>query len=60
MNVTLYVKLEGFDDGDFDMRNDYYSSDAEFFDAMDRENKKIIYFLYDEDDRKEFYYGGEG
>ncbi|MBR4733627.1 MAG: transglutaminase domain-containing protein [Lachnospiraceae bacterium] len=28
--------------------------------GMDRENKKIIYFLYDEDDRKEFYYGGEG
>ena len=34
MNVTLYLKLEGFDDGDFDMRNDFYKSDEEFFDAM--------------------------
>lgn len=40
MNVTLYIKLEGFNDGDFDVSNDYYKSDEEFFDAMDRENKK--------------------
>lgn len=40
MNITLYVKLEGFDDGDFDMSNDYYKSDDDFFDAMDRENRK--------------------
>ena len=38
MNVKLYLKLEGFDDGDFDVKNDYYKSDDEFFDAMDREN----------------------
>ena len=47
MNVTLYVKLEGFDDGDFDMRNDYYKSDDEFFDAMDKENKKFSNVAYD-------------
>jgi len=40
MNVTLYIKLEGFDDGDFDMNNDYYKSDDDFFDAMDKENRK--------------------
>ena len=40
MNVTLYIKLEGFDDGDFDMSNDYYKSDDDFFDAMDKENRK--------------------
>ena len=47
MNITLYVKLEGFDDGDFDMRNDYYKSDEEFFDAMDRENKKHSNLAYE-------------
>ena len=47
MNVTLYIKLEGFDDGDFDMRNDYYKSDEEFFDAMDKENKKYSNVAYD-------------
>lgn len=47
MKVTLYIKLEGFDDGDFDMRNDYYKSDEEFFDAMDRENKKYSNVAYD-------------
>lgn len=47
MNVTLYIKLEGFNDGDFDMRNDYYKSDDEFFDAMDRENKKYSNVAYD-------------
>lgn len=47
MNVTLYIKLEGFDDGDFDMRNDYYKSDDEFFDAMDKENKKFSNVAYD-------------
>lgn len=47
MNVTLYIKLEGFNDGDFDMRNDYYKSDDEFFDVMDRENKKYSNVAYD-------------
>lgn len=47
MNVTLYIKLEGFDDGDFDMRNDYYKSDDEFFDAMDKENRKFSNVAYD-------------
>ncbi len=47
MNVTLYLKLEGFDDGDFDMRNDFYKSDEEFFDAMDKENKKYSNVAYD-------------
>ncbi len=47
MNVKLYLKLEGFDDGDFDVRNDYYKSDDEFFDAMDRENKKFSNVAYD-------------
>lgn len=47
MKVTLYLKLEGFNDGDFDVRNDYYKSDDEFFDAMDRENKKYSNVAYD-------------
>lgn len=47
MTVTLYLKLEGFDDGDFDIRNDYYKSDDEFFDAMDAENKKFSNVAYD-------------
>ena len=47
MNVTLYIKLEGFNDGDFDMSNDYYKSDDEFFDAMDMENKKYSNVAYD-------------
>ena len=41
MKVTLYLKLEGFDDGDFDISNDYYKSDEDFFDAIDKENKKF-------------------
>jgi len=40
MNVTLYIEMENYEDGDFDISNDYYKSDEEFFDAMDRENKK--------------------
>ena len=47
MDITLYLKLEGFDDGDFDMRNDYYESDDAFFDAMDRENKKYSNVAYE-------------
>ena len=30
MKVTLYLKLEGFDDGDFDVSNGYYKSDEDF------------------------------
>ena len=40
MNITLYIKMEGYDDGDFDVSDNYYASDKDFFDAMDRENKK--------------------
>ena len=47
MKVTLYLKLEGFDDGDFDISNDYYKSDEDFFDAMDKENKKYSNVAYD-------------
>lgn len=47
MNITVYIKLEGFDDGDFDIRNDYYKSNDEFFDAMDKENKKFSNVAYD-------------
>ena len=47
MKVTLYLKLEGFDDGDFDISNDYYKSDEDFFDAMDKENKKFSNVAYD-------------
>ena len=34
MKVTLYIKLESYNDGDFDVRNDYYKSNEEFFEAM--------------------------
>ena len=47
MEITLYLKLEGYDDGDFDVSNNYYKSDEEFFDAMDRENKKYSNVAYD-------------
>ena len=47
MKITIYLKLEGFNDGDFDIRNDYYKSDDEFFDAMDAENKKFSNVAYD-------------
>ena len=47
MKVTLYLKLEGFDDGDFDVSNNYYESDEAFFDAMDKENKKYSNVAFD-------------
>ena len=40
MKLTLYIDLEGFDDGDFDTRNDYYKSNEDFFNALEAENKK--------------------
>lgn len=40
MKLTLYIDLEGFDDGDFDTRNDYYKSNEDFFDALEAENKR--------------------
>ena len=30
MEITLYLKLEGYDDGDFDVSNNYYKSDESF------------------------------
>jgi len=47
MNVTLYLEMENYEDGDFDISNDYYKSDEEFFDAMDRENKRYSNVAYD-------------
>lgn len=47
MNATLYIEMENYEDGDFDISNDYYKSDEEFFDAMDRENKKYSNVAYD-------------
>jgi hypothetical protein len=46
MNVTLYIELEGYDDGDFDVSNDYYKSDEEFFDIMDKDVKKYSSAVY--------------
>jgi hypothetical protein len=46
MNVTLYIELEGYDDGDFDVSNDYYKSDDEFFDIMDKDVKKYSNAVY--------------
>ena len=46
MNVTLYIELEGYDDGDFDVSNDYYKSDEEFFDIMDKDVKKYSNAVY--------------
>ena len=40
MKLTLYIDLEGFDDGDFDTRNDYYKSNEDFFNALEAENKR--------------------
>lgn len=47
MEVTVYIKLEGYDDGDFDVRNDYYASDDAFFDAMNRENQRNASLAYE-------------
>ncbi len=47
MRATLYIEMENYEDGDFDISNDYYKSDEEFFDAMDRENKKYSNVAYD-------------
>lgn len=47
MNVTLYLEMENYEDGDFDISNDYYKSDEEFFDVMDRENKRYSNVAYD-------------
>ena len=47
MKVNIYIKLEGYNDGDFDVSNDYYKSDDEFFNAMDAENKKYSNVAYD-------------
>ena len=47
MNVKLYLQLENFNDGDFDVRNDYYASDEEFFAAAEAENKKYSNVAYD-------------
>jgi len=47
MKVTLYIEMENYEDGDFDVSNNYYKSDEEFFDAMDRENKKYSNVAYD-------------
>lgn len=47
MKITLYIKMEGYDDGDFDVNNNYYASDEEFFDAMERENKKYSNVAFD-------------
>ena len=46
MNVTLYIELEGYDDGDFHVSNDYYKSDEEFFDIMDKDVKKYSSAVY--------------
>jgi hypothetical protein len=42
----LYIELEGYDDGDFDVSNDYYKSDEEFFDIMDKDVKKYSNAVY--------------
>lgn len=47
MKATLYIEMENYEDGDFDVSNNYYKSDEEFFDAMDRENKKYSNVAYD-------------
>lgn len=47
MNVTLYIELENYEDGDFDVSNNYYESDEAFFDAMDKENKKFSNLAYE-------------
>ena len=47
MKATLYIEMENYEDGDFDVSNNYYKSDEEFFDAMDKENKKYSNVAYD-------------
>lgn len=47
MKAMLYIEMENYEDGDFDVSNNYYKSDEEFFDAMDRENKKYSNVAYD-------------
>ena len=47
MKVNIYIKLENYNDGDFDVSNDYYKSDEDFFNAMDKENKKYSNVAYE-------------
>ena len=46
MKVTFYIDSDEYDDGDFDMRNDYYSSNEEFFSKIEedmRMNEGVAY-----------------
>lgn len=46
MEVTIKIVLEDFNDGDFDINDDYYKSDDDFFDAVKRNvdmNSNVAY-----------------
>lgn len=46
MEVTLYTVLETYDDGDFDVSNEYYKSNDEYFAAVKKEfdmNSNVAY-----------------
>ena len=47
MEVSIYIKLDGYNDGDFDVRNDYYKDDDEFFNAMSRESQRNSNLAYE-------------
>lgn len=47
MTVTFHLSLDIFDDGDFDTRQDYYKSDEEYFDTVQKEVDKYSNVAYD-------------
>lgn len=47
MEVTVYIEMEGYSDGDFDVSENYYKSDDDYFAAMHIENEKNKNVAYD-------------
>ena len=43
MIVNLHISLDKYDDGDFDIRDDYYKSDEDFFNAARAESERNAY-----------------
>lgn len=47
MNVKVYLLIDSYDDGDFDVSNTYYKSDDEYFAKMREEEQMYSNVAYD-------------
>ena len=47
MDVKVYLLIDSYDDGDFDVSNTYYKSDEEYFAKMEREEQMYSNVAYD-------------